>query len=125
MERQATKNQTTYQTLLKQIFLDYAALLNRRPQPNIETELVIDEERGQYILHILGWKEKARVWNTPLYVRLHNGKIWVETDWIEEGVTEKLLAAGVPKEDIVLAFQHPSLRSLAVLTFQPFGVYLH
>lgn len=112
MDRTITKKQTDYQTLLKQIFLDYAALLNRRPQPQIETEVVIDEERGQYILHTLGWKEKARVWNTPLYVRLHNGKIWVETDWIEEGVTEKLLAAGVPKEEIVLAFQHPSLRDL-------------
>lgn len=72
--------------------------MNRRPQPHIETEVVIDEERGQYILHTLGWKEKARVWNTPLYVRLHNGKIWVETDWIEEGVTEKLLAAGLPDQ---------------------------
>lgn len=112
MDRQLTKNRSSYQALLKQIFLDYAALLNRRPQLGIETEVVIDEERGQYLLHTLGWKDKARVWNTPLYVRLHNGKIWVETDWIEEGVTEKLLAAGVPKADIVLAFQHPSLRPL-------------
>ncbi len=112
MDRYVTKHRATYQTLLKQIFLDYAALLNRRPQSDSETQLVIDEERGQYILHTLGWKDKTRVWNTPLYVRLHNGKIWVETDWIEEGVTEKLLAAGVPKEDIVLAFHHPEMRPL-------------
>lgn len=112
MDRHLTKNGASYQALLKQIFLDYAALLNRRPQSDIETELVIDEERGQYILHTLGWKDNARVWNTPLYVRLHNGKIWVETDWIEEGVTGKLLAAGVPKEAIVLAFQHPTMRPL-------------
>jgi|LakMenEpi03Aug12_release.lakeMendotaPanAssembly.Ray.scaffolds.fasta_scaffold909619_1 hypothetical protein len=112
LDNEMTKTGTAYQALLKQIFPDYAALLNRRPQPDVETEVVIDEERGQYILHTLGWKDKARIWNTPLYVRLHNGKIWVETDWIEEGITEKLLAAGVPKEAIVLAFQHPSMRPL-------------
>lgn len=113
MDRHVTKNGSSYPALLKKIFTDYATLLNRRPQPDIETELVIDEERGQFILHTLGWKDKNRVWNTPLYVRLYHGKIWVETDWIEEGIAEKLVAAGVPKTDIVLAFQHPSLRSLS------------
>ena len=112
MDRHVSQNEHTYKALLKQIVLDYADLLNRHPQPSTDTEVVIDEERGQYILHTLGWQGNHRIWNTPLYVRLHNGKIWVESDWIEEGIAEKLLAAGVPKTDIVLAFQHPTMRPL-------------
>lgn len=30
---------------------------------------------------------------------------------MEDGIVDRLLEAGVPKEDIVLAFHHPLLRS--------------
>lgn len=112
MDRNVNKALSSYFSLLKQIFIDYAELLNRCPIPDADTELLIDEERGQYILHTLGWKGKSRVWNTPLYVRVHNGKIWIERDWIEEGIADRLLDAGVPKDDIVLAFHHPEMRPL-------------
>lgn len=60
----------------------------------------------------MGWKDMRRVWNTIVYVRLHNDKIWIEEDWTEDGIATDLLAAGVPKEDIVLAFHHPEIRPL-------------
>ncbi len=47
-----------------------------------------------------------------MYVRLHNGKFWIEEDGLEQGVATDLLEAGVPKEDIVLAFHHPEIRPL-------------
>ena len=34
----------------------------------------------------------------------------IEEDWTEEGITSYLLAAGVPKEDIVLGFHAPEVR---------------
>jgi hypothetical protein len=45
-----------------------------------------------------------------VYVRLRDGKFWVEEDWTEEGIATALLTAGVPKEDIVLAFHEPKMR---------------
>ncbi|MEM7128412.1 MAG: element excision factor XisI family protein [Chloroflexota bacterium] len=51
-----------------------------------------------------------RVWNTTLYVRIKDGKFWIEIDWTEEGIATDLLEAGVPNQDIVLAFHHPSIR---------------
>jgi hypothetical protein len=45
-------------------------------------------------------------------VRLHNNKICVEADWLEEGIVKRLLERGMPKEDIVLAFHHPEVRTL-------------
>jgi hypothetical protein len=43
-------------------------------------------------------------------VRLCHGKFWIEDDMTEEGIATDLLQAGVPKEDIVLAFQPPEAR---------------
>ncbi|MFM6201853.1 MAG: element excision factor XisI family protein, partial [Dolichospermum sp.] len=37
-------------------------------------------------------------------------KIWIQYDDTEEGIANDLIAAGVPKEDIVLGFRHPRIR---------------
>lgn len=39
-----------------------------------------------------------------IHLRLHDGKVYIERDGTEEGVATTLLAAGIPKEAIVLAF---------------------
>ena len=45
-----------------------------------------------------------------VYVRIRDGKFWIEEDWTEDGIATDLVRAGVPKEDIVLAFHEPKLR---------------
>jgi hypothetical protein len=45
-----------------------------------------------------------------VYVRIRDGKFWIEEDWTEEGIATELVRAGVPKEDIVLAFHDPKTR---------------
>jgi len=99
-----------YRQVTKQAITQYEELINRRPEPGQETQAVFDEERDHYILHTIGWEGTQRVWNTTLYVRIRAGKIWVEIDWTENGIATDLLEAGVPKEDIVLAFHHPDVR---------------
>ena len=59
------------------------------------------------------WWQDERVRNATLYVRLHNGKIWIEEDWTEEGLATDLLRAGVLNNQIVLAFHHPTIRPLS------------
>lgn len=103
---------TSYRSLLKRVLSEYAALVNRHPTPGVETLCVFDEEHDQYLLLSVGWEQDRRVRNTTLYVRLCGGKFWIEEDWTEDGITTDLLRAGVPKEDIVLAFQPPGIRSL-------------
>jgi hypothetical protein len=43
-------------------------------------------------------------------MRLHNGKIWLEYDGTDSYIARQLVKAGVPKEDIVLAFHPPDVR---------------
>jgi hypothetical protein len=72
--------------------------------------LVLDEEHDQYLLLKTGWSGERRMRKTFVHVRLHNGKFWIEEDWTEEGVATDLLRAGVPRDDIVLAFHPPEMR---------------
>ncbi len=76
----------------------------------IETELICDDAKGQYMLLDIGWRDGKRAFHPIVYVRIKNDKIWMEEDWTEDGITDDLLRAGVPKEDIVLAFHSPDRR---------------
>lgn len=99
-----------YRSIIKEILRKYADLINRNPLPDQETEVVFDEERDHYMLVTVGWAGKRRVRAYTVYVRLKNGKFWIEDDGLENGIATDLLEAGVPNEDIVLAFHHPKMR---------------
>ncbi len=103
---------TTYRQLVEQILRGYADVINRQVQSEKETDVVFDEQRNHYMLVSVGWHGERRIRGTTVYVRLRNGKIWIEEDWLEHGIVPELLAAGVPKEDIVLGFQPPKMRGL-------------
>jgi hypothetical protein len=40
-----------------------------------------------------------------LHIDIINHKLWIQHDGTEEGVAVDLVAAGIPKEQIVLAFR--------------------
>lgn len=101
---------TNYSTIIKQILTEYVQLCNRRPNQNIETFLIVDEPNGHYIWMNLGWQKGDRITDITVYIRLRNGKIWIEEDWTENGIANDLVRAGVDKEDIVLAFHEPTMR---------------
>jgi hypothetical protein len=105
-----------YQTLLKRILREYERLYNLKPTPGVETFVIFDDERGHYLLTTLGWLPGRRVRRNVLFVRLRNGKFWIEEDWTEDGIATDFVQAGVPREDIVLAFHPPERRPLTEFT---------
>ncbi len=58
------------------------------------------------------WRDSfaSRTAGMTVYVRIRDGKFWIEEDWTEDGIANDLVRAGVPKEDIVLAFHEPKMR---------------
>lgn len=99
-----------YPIIIKQILTEYIQLCNRYQNQDIETFLIIDEPKGHYIWMNLGWQKGDRINDMTVYVRLLNGKFWIEEDWTENGIATDLVRAGVDKEDIVLAFHEPKMR---------------
>lgn len=91
-----------YRELVQRILEEYAAI----PYANgdYDRELVIDREKDRYLLLTLGWDGKRRVYYPVIHIDICDGKLWIQHDATEDGVARDLIAAGVPKERIVLAF---------------------
>lgn len=102
-----------YQKLIKNVLDEYLEHHAKAvPDSDVKTLLSADDRHGIYMVLRNGWQGKERVQNILIFVRLVNGKIWVEEDWTDYDVVGRLLEADVPHEDIVLAFHHPELRPL-------------
>lgn len=101
-----------YRLLIQELLAQEAALVNRTSRSGLETFSIFDEIHDQYLLLRAGWERKKRIRTIIVYIRLYEGKIWVEEDWTEEGIASHLLKARVPREDIVLGFHAPEARSL-------------
>lgn len=102
-----------YRKLIRQFLQERADLMNRHPIAGLETLSVFDEARDQYLIYNVGWPNGKRARYVTLFARLHNGRIYIEEDGTEEGFANLLVEAGVPREDIVLAFHAPEMRRLS------------
>ena len=47
-----------------------------------------------------------------VHIDIRNSKVYTQYDGTEEGIANTLMDAGIPKEDIVLAFKSPEVRKL-------------
>ncbi|GIK57975.1 MAG: hypothetical protein BroJett015_36380 [Chloroflexota bacterium] len=103
---------TSYQEIIKDTLKQYLDQYQpRSAYGDVDTLLTTDDQHGIYLVLRTGWQGKERVQHILIYVRVKNGRIYVEEDWTDFDVVGHLLAAGVPQESIVLAFHHPAIRS--------------
>ncbi|MFN8513537.1 MAG: XisI protein [Chloroflexia bacterium] len=73
----------------------------------IEVATIFDDESDHYQLVLFGWNLGSRIHAVIPHLRLHDGKVWIEQDGTAEGIATDLLEAGIPREEIVLAFHSP------------------
>ena len=101
-----------YRDLIEKILTEYYSWASNAPSDGVEECCAFDRVRDHYFWFHIGWDGKRRVQSIMVYLRIRDGKIWIEEDWTKQGVANDFLAAGVPHEDIVLGFHHPSKRHL-------------
>lgn len=99
-----------YSTVVKDALSEYAAAVKRGINVNYDVIELFDDEHRQYMVLKLGWQNKKRFQHIPLHVAVRNDKIWIESDWTEEGIATYFLEQGIPNEHIVLGFQPPQMR---------------
>ncbi|MDB9310876.1 XisI protein [Aphanizomenon sp. CS-733/32] len=75
-----------------------------------EVKLIFDTERDRYQVLNLGWQDLTRIFGCIIHIEIKDGKIWIERDGTKIGIANELVEAGVPKQDIVLAFKAPYKR---------------
>ena len=98
----------TYRKIIHQVLTDYAAIPYQ--YGDIKTEFIISQEGNRYLLITMGWENRTRVHGCVVHLDIIDGKIWIQRDGTEDGIATDLVAAGIPKSDIVLAFHPLELR---------------
>ncbi|MBW4481174.1 MAG: XisI protein [Tildeniella torsiva UHER 1998/13D] len=101
-----------YRQIIQKILTEYRDWATGSNQTGVQECVSFDPDRDHYFWFHVGWNGKQRDFGVTVYLRLEQGKIWIEEDWTKQGIANDLLEAGVPPEDIVLGFQHPKKRSM-------------
>jgi hypothetical protein len=92
-----------YREQIEDVIREYGSY--KHSYGDVEMEVIIDRQHDHYQLMSVGWVRSERVHGCILHIDIKDGKIWIQHDGTEEGVANRFVEAGVPKEDIVLAFQ--------------------
>ena len=97
-----------YRQLVQQMLLEYG-----KQQPaygDIEVETILDPERDHYQIVNVGWNQDRWMHSCVIHIDIKGEKIWLQWNGTEDDIAADLVAAGVPKEDIVWGFQTPFMR---------------
>ena len=101
------------QKIIKQVLQEYLQQFQSLSKDSlVETLLSTDDQHGVYMVLKNGWRGKDRIQNILIFIRLVKDKVLVEEDWTDFDIVGQLLEAGIPQENIVLAFHHHDLRHL-------------
>lgn len=97
-----------YRRIIKETIQHYAQF--KPSHGEVETEVLFDEAQDHYHLVYAGWNGVYRIHGNVLHIDIRNGKVWIQHDGTESGIAEELVEKGIPRDKIVLAFKHPSVR---------------
>lgn len=78
------------------------------PNRPIKVASVCDYETGEFLLIEFGRDDMRRVDRILFHARLVNGKVIIETDWIEDGLKVPMIEAGIDPEDIAFIWSLPN-----------------
>ena len=98
----------SYRTSAKEI-IEYLGELWNQPNDPIAGEVIIDNQKGHYLLFSNGWRnEEYRVYGCTVHIEVKsNGRVWLHHDGTDMEIGRLLMEKGIPKSDIVLGFHAP------------------
>jgi XisI protein len=105
-----TRTLNEWRQIIKRILAELAAI----PFPevvNLEAKTVFDESSDIYMVIVEGWQDVKRMHGCLVHLEIKDGKIWIQQDGTEDGIASELLAAGIGKDQVVLAFKSPQSRA--------------
>ena len=98
----------TYRQIIENVLTEYVQL--QYAYGEIQNETIFDRNTDRYLVMSVGWQNVRRIHGCLIHVDIINGKVWIQRDGTEHGIAEELVAAGIPKDRIVLGFHSPEVR---------------
>ena len=100
-----------YRSIVRDVIAEIAAMTPS--DNNSETQIIMDDERGHYVLFSIGWQDILREYLPFVHIDIKNdGKVWIQHDGTDLKIALWFVEKGIPKQDIVLAFQSLKRRKL-------------
>ncbi len=98
-----------WRQLIKRLLIELANI-PYATYPELSKKTIFDEPSDNYLVLVQGWDAMQRMHGCLVHVEIVDDKIWIQQDGTEYGIATELLAAGVPKGNIVLGFKSPQRR---------------
>jgi hypothetical protein len=98
----------TYRQTIQNVLTGYVRL--QYAYGEIQNETIFDREADRYLVMSIGWQGARRIHGCLIHIDIINGKVWIQRDGTEHGIATELVAAGIPKDHIVLGFHPPEVR---------------
>ncbi|MEO7311787.1 MAG: XisI protein [Chitinophagaceae bacterium] len=104
-------NLTTNKKIVQALVEEIAAMTPTDEKS--ETQTIIDNERGHYVLFSVGWYNSNREYLPFVHIDVKdNGRIYIQHDGTDLKIALLLAEKGIDKKDIVLAYRSPQRREL-------------
>ncbi len=105
-------NLVKYKSIVSDLVKEIATY-GSTPFEDVENQIIMDEERGHYLLYNSGWHNNKRNYGCYLHIEVKpDGKVWLQHDGTNLKVATELVKKGIPKEDIVFGFYAPYKRQM-------------
>jgi hypothetical protein len=99
-----------YREIVRRLVEEYAS---QKPSlGEVDSYALIDPERDHYVAMQVGWVNRHRVHGAFLHLDIIDGKVWIQFNGTDQSIADELMAAGIPKDDIVLAEDPADVRPL-------------
>ena len=98
----------TYRQIIQNLLTEYVRL--QYAYGEIQNETIFDRETDRYLVMSIGWQDIRRIHGCLIHIDIIDDKVWIQRDGTEYGIADELVAAGIPKDHIVLGFHLPEVR---------------
>lgn len=98
-----------YRQIVQEVLTAYAQ--PRANQPNgIQPQLLFDTHNDHYQVLFYGWSGNKQTFFVAFHLDIQEGKVWLQQNNTDYNILPDFEAAGIPKQDIVLAIYSPQMR---------------
>jgi hypothetical protein len=78
--------------------------------PDVQSQIVCDTKNHHYLLMRVGWNKKEYVHHCMIHFDIIDNKVWLQQNWSDILIADRLVELGVNKSDIVLGFEPDFMR---------------